>query len=164
MGIQNRRGLLRQVFAGLMTYPLAGGTRACAKNWPNILFVLADDLGWRDTTPHGAEFYETPNVDRLAKRGMLFTQAYAANPSCSPTRASILTGQFPARMGFTAPWGHSLVEALEPSRPPKAPPHRKCIEPRSVTRLSNDYHNVHFEFIELIDKNGKVVRRWDGVI
>ena len=68
---------------------------------PNIVFFLADDLGWRDLTCTGSEFYETPNIDRIRNRGMMFTDAYAACPVCSPTRASILTGKYPARLGIT---------------------------------------------------------------
>ena len=68
---------------------------------PNILFVLIDDLGWRDLACYGSEFYETPNLDRLASEGMTFTDAYAACPVCSPTRASLLTGKYPATVGVT---------------------------------------------------------------
>ncbi len=68
---------------------------------PNIVFVLIDDLGWRDLTCYGSTFYETPNLDRLAAQGMRFTDAYAACPVCSPTRASLLTGKYPATVGVT---------------------------------------------------------------
>lgn len=68
---------------------------------PNIVFFLADDLGQRDLAVYGSSFYETPNLDRLAKEGALFTDAYAACPVCSPTRASILSGQWPQRTGIT---------------------------------------------------------------
>lgn len=68
---------------------------------PNVIFILADDLGWRDLGCYGSTFYETPNLDRLAEHGVRFTQAYAACPVCSPTRASLLTGKYPARVGVT---------------------------------------------------------------
>lgn len=68
---------------------------------PNIVFFLADDLGQRDLGAYGSSFYETPNLDRLAKDGALFTDAYAACPVCSPTRASVMTGQWPQRTGIT---------------------------------------------------------------
>ncbi len=68
---------------------------------PNFVFILIDDLGWRDLACYGSTFYETPNLDRLAAEGMRFTDAYAACPVCSPTRASILTGRYPARVGVT---------------------------------------------------------------
>ena len=68
---------------------------------PNIVFLLADDLGWRDLGCYGSRFYETPNIDALAASGARFTQAYAACPVCSPTRASILTGKYPQRIQVT---------------------------------------------------------------
>ena len=68
---------------------------------PNIVFVLADDLGWAELGCYGNTFNETPNLDRLAKEGMRFTHAYAAAPVCSPYRAALLTGQHPARVGIT---------------------------------------------------------------
>ncbi len=68
---------------------------------PNILFILIDDLGWKDIVCCGSEFYETPNLDRLANQGLRFTNAYASCPVCSPTRASLLTGKYPATVGIT---------------------------------------------------------------
>jgi arylsulfatase A-like enzyme len=68
---------------------------------PNFVFFLVDDLGWRDLGCFGSTFYETPNADRLAAQGMRFTSAYAACPVCSPTRASIMTGKYPARLHLT---------------------------------------------------------------
>src|SRR5690242_17974498 len=73
-----------------------------AQRRPNIVFILADDLGWADLACYGNRFNETPNIDRLAKQGTLFTNFYAAAPVCSPTRAAILSGQYPARLGLTA--------------------------------------------------------------
>lgn len=67
----------------------------------NFVFFLVDDLGWKDLGCYGSEFYETPNIDRLADTGMQFSNAYAACPVCSPTRASILTGKHPVRLGIT---------------------------------------------------------------
>ena len=68
---------------------------------PNFVFFLIDDMGWKDLGCFGSPFYETPNIDRLAAQGMRFTNAYAACPVCSPTRASIMTGKYPARLGIT---------------------------------------------------------------
>ena len=68
---------------------------------PNIVFILADDLGWTDLGCYGNKFNETPNIDKLAESGIRFTQAYAACPVCSPTRASIMTGKYPARLQLT---------------------------------------------------------------
>ena len=66
-----------------------------------MTLLIADDLGWSDLGCYGSTFYETPNLDRLAKEGARFTQAYAACPVCSPTRASLLTGKYPQRTGVT---------------------------------------------------------------
>lgn len=68
---------------------------------PNIIFILIDDMGWMDLGCYGSKFYETPNIDRVASEGMRFTQAYAASPLCSPTRASIMSGKYPARICLT---------------------------------------------------------------
>lgn len=68
---------------------------------PNFIFILADDLGWRDLGCYGSSFYETPHLDRLAASGVRFTSAYAACSVCSPTRASIMTGKYPARLHLT---------------------------------------------------------------
>jgi len=68
---------------------------------PNFVFFLVDDLGWRDLGCYGSNFYETPSIDGMADDGVRFTQAYAACPVCSPTRASILTGKYPQRVGIT---------------------------------------------------------------
>ena len=68
---------------------------------PNIIVILADDLGWADLACYGSTFYETPHLDQLARSGARFTQAYAAAPICSPSRAAILTGKYPARLNLT---------------------------------------------------------------
>ncbi|MHC4874039.1 MAG: sulfatase-like hydrolase/transferase, partial [Planctomycetota bacterium] len=74
---------------------------------PNILFILADDLGWRDTSCYGSPFYETPHIDELFRQGMHFTEGYASAPVCSPTRVSILTGKYPATVGLTCQIAHN---------------------------------------------------------
>jgi arylsulfatase A-like enzyme len=68
---------------------------------PNVIVILVDDLGWADLGCSGSTFYETPNTDQLAQRGMRFTSAYAACPVCSPSRAAIMTGKYPARLNLT---------------------------------------------------------------
>jgi arylsulfatase A-like enzyme len=83
----------------LMAAGALGPARPPAR--PNLIFILADDLGWRDLGCYGSTFYETPHLDRLAAKGMRFTDAYAACSVCSPTRASILTGKYPARLHLT---------------------------------------------------------------
>lgn len=68
---------------------------------PNVIFFLVDDLGWRDVGCFGSSFYETPNIDRLASEGMKFTNAYSTCHVSSPTRASIMTGRYPASINLT---------------------------------------------------------------
>jgi len=77
----------------------AATTSAAEK--PNIVFILADDLGWKDLSNEGSTFYESPNIDRIAAEGMKFTRGYAACQVCSPSRASILTGKYPTNHGIT---------------------------------------------------------------
>lgn len=78
----------------------------------NIIFILVDDLGWKDLGCYGSSYYETPRIDRLAQEGVRFTDAYSASPVCSPTRASILTGKYPARHGITQYIGGHAVGRL----------------------------------------------------
>ncbi len=94
---------------GLATAPLMP---AAAPIPPNVVLILADDLGWTDLGCFGSDLYRTPHIDRLAREGMKFTQAYSACTVCSPTRASLLTGKYPARLHVTD-W--------IPGRPPANP-------------------------------------------
>ena len=71
-------------------------TYANAPSKPNVILILADDFGWKDLAGYGSDFYESPHIDQLARDGMKFTQAYSACTVCSPTRAAILTGKYPA--------------------------------------------------------------------
>ncbi|MCA1684762.1 MAG: sulfatase-like hydrolase/transferase [Planctomycetia bacterium] len=72
-----------------------------AERRPNVVLIVADDLGWSDLGVYGSTFHRTPNLDRLAATGKRFTQAYAACPVCSPTRAALMTGKYPARLNLT---------------------------------------------------------------
>ena len=90
-----KRFLLFLLLLGLVLESTAQNRR------PNVVFVLADDLGWAELGCYGNGFNETPHLDRLAKEGVRFTHAYAAAPVCSPYRAALLTGQHPARVGIT---------------------------------------------------------------
>ena len=99
----SRRNFLKMAGAGALALT-AGRIPAAppaSSSHPNIVFILADDFGWADVAFNGNTFYETPNLDRLAASGMRFSQAYAACAVCSPTRASIQTGKYPARLGIT---------------------------------------------------------------
>ena len=88
----------RELLSGLTA---TAALTAAAQKRPNIIFVLLDDLGWRDFGCYGNTFHETPNINSLCSEGAKFTNAYAACPVCSPTRASILTGKYPVRFGLT---------------------------------------------------------------
>ena len=111
---------------------------------PNVVFIMADDLGWADTTLYGhTALYETPNLERLAKRGMLFDRAYTASPLCSPTRSALLTGLHPARTGLTAPTCHLAGEPiLRPSLKLTTPAHHKLLTLTKVNRLDTNYPNL----------------------
>lgn len=110
-----------------------GAKAAEAPRHPNVILFLVDDMGWRDCGAYGSTYYETPNIDALAKRGMLFTDAYSANPLCSPTRAAILTGKYPARHGITSAVGH--LPPTTGGYPESAPANRQTIQPESRTFL-----------------------------
>ena len=82
--------------------------RIDAAKRPNLILILADDLGWADLSCYGNDLHQTPNLDRLAKQGVRFTDAYSASPVCTPTRAAILTGLHPARLHMTI-WRESAL-------------------------------------------------------
>jgi arylsulfatase A-like enzyme len=114
-----------------------------AASQPNVIVILADDLGWSDTTLYGnTAYYQTPNLERLAKRGMTFTRAYSASPLCSPTRSALLTGQSPARTGITVPNCHMPQVVLQATTGKKAPVDQKAIQPDPVTRLKTEYRTL----------------------
>ena len=126
-----------RLLALLLFAPLA----ALAADKPNVIFILADDLGAHDLGCFGSTFYETPNIDRLAKRGTRFTQAYAASPLCSPTRSSILVGQYPARTGITAPVCHINPIFLNKELVKDGPKSRVLVA-NSVSRLKTEYFTL----------------------
>ncbi len=134
------------IFTALLFASLAalhGAETPQAGTRPNIILLLADDLGWSDTTLYGTtKFYQTPNVERLAKRGMTFTRAYSASPLCSPTRSAILTGLSPARTGITVPGCHLPKVVLDATLPKAGPAHTKALMPESVTRLKPEYRTL----------------------
>ncbi len=103
--VMNRLSSIGILGFTLLTYAVfpCGNNLSASENKakPNIVFIMADDLGWGELGCYGNRFNETPNLNRLAKQGIRFTQAYSAAPVCSPTRASIMTGQYPARVGIT---------------------------------------------------------------
>jgi len=92
---------IKLALLGMMLMPFFGMAAETKHQPPNIVFILVDDLGWRDLGCYGHEIHETPHIDKLADGGMRFTDAYAACPVCSPTRASIMAGKYPSRTGIT---------------------------------------------------------------
>lgn len=114
---------------------------------PNFVFILADDLGWTDLACYGSSFYDTPNLDRLAASGMRFTNAYAACPVCSPTRASIMTGKYPARMATTDWFGAPQPGNVERHRTKNEPllpaPYNEQMA-LSETTLAEAFHEAGY--------------------
>jgi arylsulfatase A-like enzyme len=118
---------------------------------PNFVFILADDLGWRDVGYNGSTFYETPNIDRLAQQSMVFTNGYAAAPLCSATRAAILTGKYPGRLHLTA----ALTRADYGNKPgPKRAGARdqKLTPPQQIDHLPPE----EITFAEILNQAGYV--------
>lgn len=115
---------------GLSSLLLASGAVLAQDVKPNIVFIIADDLGWKDLACYGNKFTETPNLDSIAKTGMLFTQAYAACPVSSPTRASVLTGKYPARLQLT---NFIAGNRSDPASPVLPAPWKPYLEARETT-------------------------------
>ncbi|HUR54907.1 MAG TPA: sulfatase [Gemmataceae bacterium] len=88
--------------AALVLLALFASSAPAAERKPNVVLIFADDLGWKDVGFHGSDFHETPNLDALAKRGMVFSQAYAGAGNCAPSRACLLSGQYTPRHGVYA--------------------------------------------------------------
>lgn len=120
------------ILSGATLLPLSS-YGAPKKNHPNVLIILADDLGWKDLHCTGSSYYETPNIDGIAREGAIFTNAYAACQVSSPSRASILTGKTPARHGITTWIGEAAGEEWR-----KGNRHTKMLPPNYNWRLSTD--------------------------
>jgi hypothetical protein len=106
---KNAMGFPRRGFVGslaltaavLVTTGAVSTQAATDLRMPNVVVVFVDHLGWKDLGCYGSKFYETPNIDRLAGQGALFSRAYSSSNVCSPTRVSLMTGKYPQRVGFT---------------------------------------------------------------
>jgi len=99
-----RREFLRRVGMGAAALAVGGCSTIVVRDGsrrPNVVFFLIDDLGWTDAGCYGSKYFETPHIDQLARDGMRFTDGYAACAVCSPTRAAVMTGRYPARLGVT---------------------------------------------------------------
>ena len=110
----------------------------------NFVLVLVDDLGWMDLSCQGSDYFKTPNVDRLAKEGMRFTNGYAACAVCSPTRAAVQTGRYPGRIGVTD-WIRALFQRGNIGTPEKNPTEYVGGKGRKLLCPPNPYWMEHEE-------------------
>jgi len=138
MNMQNRRDFLKTVALGAAAVSLPGcsinrWTAPASKRRTNIILIMIDDLGWMDLHCQGNNRLDTPNIDRLASQGMRFTDAYSAAPVCSPTRAAIMTGQSPARLGLTT---HI------PDRPQYRPKDAKLLSAKTLNALPLEHVTI----------------------
>jgi len=132
------------------------------KDKPNIIFIMSDDLGWKDVGYMGAKFFETPNIDKLAADGMNFTQAYSSGPNCSPTRASLMSGLYTPRHNIYTPGGSSkgnpkYMRLLVPARERKD----KALN-KKASKLFPKTRGLDRKFIcipEVLKKSGYVSAR-----
>jgi len=121
----------------------AGVNKKKPKGKPNVILIVVDDMGWTDLTTYGSDFYQTPNIDKLAQSGIKFTDSYATCTVCSPTRASLMTGKYPARLHLTD-WiaGHK-----RPYAPLMVPNWTQYLVPEEHTLAEtfkdNDYKTYH---------------------
>jgi arylsulfatase A-like enzyme/formylglycine-generating enzyme required for sulfatase activity len=125
-------GVMLAVLAGLFTHGNAtGATNPGQPEQLNIVLIVADDLGWTDLSCMGSDFYETPEIDRLAAEGVMFTNAYSAAANCAPSRAALLSGQYAPRTGvYTV---GSLSRGKSANRALLCPPNTTVLDPSFVT-------------------------------
>ena len=122
---------------------------------PNVILVLVDDMGWMDLSCQGSDFYRTPNVDRLAREGIRFTNGYAACAVCSPTRAAVQTGRYPHRLGVTD-WIRSLFQRGGLGTPDQNPTEYVGAKNRKLLCPPNPYwmESSEITIAEALQKNG----------
>lgn len=116
-----------------------GISHAATTTQTNIVLILADDLGWTDLHCFGSEYYETPHIDRLARDGVKFTQAYSACTVCSPSRAALLTGKYPGRLHIT-----DWIPGLPPENPKLLVPDWTKYLPLEEFTLANAMHDAGY--------------------
>jgi arylsulfatase A-like enzyme len=126
--------------SGMATCAISKNTQASISKKPNIIYINIDDMGWTDLGFMGSKFYQTPNIDRLAKQGVTFSNAYAPAANCAPSRASCLTGQYPPRHGIYT------VASSERGKTQ----HRKLIPTKNRTVLADDKITI----TEVLQKGG----------
>ena len=105
---------MKKIRIGKLLYLAAMAGCFCADAKPNILFILIDDMGWKDIGCAGSAYYKTPHIDRLASEGIRFLNAYSAAPVCTPSRGAIFSGKYPARTKLTTVFkGRSMLSAKQ---------------------------------------------------
>ncbi len=124
-----RRAFLASVAAASVAIASNSASALGQSKRYNVVMFIVDDLGWMDCTAYGSRYYETPNVDRFARMGVRFTDAYSAAPLCSATRASLMTGKYPGRLHITGAAGH-VPTPPGPLMPETAPPWQEMLLPR----------------------------------
>ena len=112
-----------------ITWFISTSCRENMREKPNIIIINVDDMGWRDVGYMGSQFYETPNIDRLSGKGMVFNQGYAAASNCAPSRASLMTGKWTPRHGIYTVGSSARGEAR----------FRKLIPIKNITTLGREH-------------------------
>lgn len=127
--------------SGLLISAFCFSVKSAEKNRPNIVFILADDMGWNDLGCYGNKYIETPHIDSLAKAGVKFTQAYSCSPVSSPSRAGILTGKHPGLLQLTNYLGGNKVDKNSTVLPAKWKPYLDSTE----TTIAEVLHSVGYK-------------------
>ena len=143
---------------------------AASGQQPNIVFVLSDDQGWNDVGFNGGEFYETPHLDRMAREGMIFTDAYSGGPNCAPTRASLISGMYVPRHKIYTPGGKSKINPRQMKL--WVPVQQRFLEQAGLEAPKRDPFEVRqalnpsvVSFAEVLKKGGYTTARfgkWHG--
>src|SRR5678816_2900806 len=122
---------------GLVLAVFQAGAATSSK--PNVVLILADDFGWTDLACYGSDLHETPAIDQLARDGMKFTQNYSACTVCSPTRAALLTGKYPARLHIT-----DWIPGLPPDNPKLLVPEWTKYLPLEEKTIADGFHGLGY--------------------
>lgn len=134
------RNFLALVLLALASVSIGlAAARAASPPRLNVVLILADDFGWTDLACYGSQYYESPNIDKLARDGVKFTQAYSACTVCSPSRAAILTGKYPARLHIT-----DWIPGQMPDNPKLIVPDWTKYLPLEEFTLANAFHNAGY--------------------
>src|SRR5918996_1337593 len=115
------------------------GSAAADSQPPNVVLIVADDLGWTDLGCYGSDLYQSPHIDELARNGMRFTANYSACTVCSPTRAALLTGKYPARLHIT-----DWIPGLPPANPKLIVPEFTKFLPHEEITIAEVLHKAGY--------------------